>query len=286
KVAQKFDRSKPHISIGGIGHVDHGKTTLIAAITKYLAEKGQAKFKDYGEIDKAPEEKARGITINYIKNMITGAAQMDGAIVVVAASDSVMEQTKEHLLLAKQVGVKYLVVFINKADVSDPETMELTEMDIRENLAKYGYDKDKTPIIKGSALCALEGRNPEIGKEAMAKLLEAVDNYIPTPQRNLDAPFKMYIEDAFTISGRGTVVTGKVKQGTLKKGEEVEISGLGDKVIKSVVIGIEMFHKELDEAQAGDDIGVNLRGVKISTPKQPDGVKKGQLLSKPSKTKE
>jgi len=209
--------------------------------------------------------------------MITGAAQMDGAIVVVAASDSVMDQTKEHLLLAKQVGIKYLVVFINKADVSDPETMDLVEMDIRENLAKHGFDKDNTPVIKGSALCALEGRNPEIGKESIAKLLEAVDNYIPTPQRNLDAPFKMYIEDIFTISGRGTVVTGKVEQGTLKKGEEVEVSGLGKETVKTVVTGIEMYNKELEQAQAGDDIGVNLRGVKK------EQVVKGQLLSKPSK---
>ncbi|CAI2164094.1 10742_t:CDS:2 [Funneliformis geosporum] len=267
KVAQKFDRSKPHISIGGIGHVDHGKTTLIAAITKYLAEKGQAKFKDYGHAD-------------YIKNMITGAAQMDGAIVVVAASDSVMDQTKEHLLLAKQVGIKYLVIFINKADVSDTETMDLTEMDIRENLAKHGFDKDNTPVIRGSALCALEGKKPEIGRESLAKLLEVVDNYIPTPQRNLDAPFKMYIEDVFTISGRGTVVTGKVEQGILKKGEEVEISGLGSAAIKTTVTGIEMYHKELDEARAGDDAGINLRGVKR------ENVKRGQLLSRPSKSGE
>jgi elongation factor Tu len=212
--------------------------------------------------------------------MITGAAQMDGAIVVVAASDSVMDQTKEHLLLAKQVGIKYLVIFINKADVSDTETMDLTEMDIRENLAKHGFDKDNTPVIRGSALCALEGKKPEIGKEALAKLLEVVDNYIPTPQRNLDAPFKMYIEDVFTISGRGTVVTGKVEQGILKKGEEVEISGLGSAVIKTTVTGIEMYHKELDEARAGDDAGINLRGVKR------ENVKRGQLLSRPSKSGE
>src|SRR4051812_17138728 len=212
--------------------------------------------------------------------MITGAAQMDGAIVVVAASDSVMDQTKEHLLLARQVGIKYLIVFINKADVSDPETMDLVEMDIRENLAKHGYDKDNTPIIKGSALCALEGRNPELGKNSIAKLIEAVDNYIPTPQRNLDAPFKLYIEDIFTISGRGTVVTGRVEQGILKKGEEIEVSGLGGKTIKTVATGIEMYNKELEEARAGDDVGVNLRGVKK------EEVKRGQLLSKPSKTGE
>lgn len=212
--------------------------------------------------------------------MITGAAQMDGAIVVVAASDSVMDQTKEHLLLARQVGIKYLIVFINKADVSDPETMDLVEMDIRENLAKHGFDKDNTPIIKGSALCALEGRNPELGENAIAKLIEEVDNYIPTPQRNLDASFKLYIEDIFTISGRGTVVTGRVEQGTLKKGEEVEVSGLGGKVIKTVATGIEMYNKELEEAQAGDDVGVNLRGVKK------EDVKRGQLLSKPNKAGE
>jgi elongation factor Tu len=212
--------------------------------------------------------------------MITGAAQMDGAIVVVAASDSVMDQTREHLLLAKQVGIKYVIVFINKADVSDPETMELTEMDIRENLAKQGFDKDKTPVIKGSALCALNGSKPEIGKEAIAKLLEAVDNYIPTPERNLDAPFKMNVEDVLTITGRGTVVTGKVEQGILEKGQEVVLSGMGRPDTKGVVTGLEMYNKELDRAIPGDDIGVLLRGV---DKKQ---VVRGQLLSKPSKTGE
>jgi elongation factor Tu len=212
--------------------------------------------------------------------MITGAAQMDGAIVVVAASDSVMDQTREHLLLAKQVGIKYVVVFINKADVSDPETMELTEMDVRENLGKQGFDRDKTPVIKGSALCALNGSKPEIGKEAIAKLLEAVDNYIPTPQRNLDAPFKMYIEDIFTITGRGTVVTGKVVQGILTKGEEVVISGMGRPSMKATATGLEMYQKELDKAIPGDDIGILLRGI------EKNQVVRGQLLSKSIKNAE
>ncbi|KAK6456135.1 mitochondrial translation elongation factor TU [Scheffersomyces xylosifermentans] len=294
-----FDRSKPHVNIGTIGHVDHGKTTLTAAITKVLSEKGGANFLDYGSIDRAPEERARGITIStahveyetdkrhyahvdcpghadYIKNMITGAAQMDGAIIVVAATDGQMPQTREHLLLARQVGVQQLVVFVNKVDtIDDPEMLELVEMEMRELLSVYGFDGDNTPVVMGSALCALEGREPEIGKEAIEKLLDAVDEYIPTPTRDLEHPFLLPVEDVFSISGRGTVVTGRVERGMLKKGEEIEIVGNFDKPFKTTVTGIEMFKKELDAAMAGDNCGILLRGVKR------DEIKRGMVLAKP-----
>lgn len=294
-----FDRSKPHVNIGTIGHVDHGKTTLTAAITKVLADKGGANFLDYGAIDKAPEERARGITIStahveyetekrhyahvdcpghadYIKNMITGAAQMDGAIIVVAATDGQMPQTREHLLLARQVGVQQLVVFVNKVDtIDDPEMLELVEMEMRELLTQYGFDGDETPVVMGSALCALEGKQPEIGEQAIMKLLDAVDEYIPTPQRDLEQPFLMPVEDVFSISGRGTVVTGRVERGSLKKGEEIEIVGAFDKPFKTTVTGIEMFKKELDAAMAGDNAGILLRGVKR------DEVSRGMVMAKP-----
>lgn len=294
-----FDRSKPHVNIGTIGHVDHGKTTLTAAITQVLAKKGGASFLDYSAIDKAPEERARGITIStahveyatdkrhyahvdcpghadYIKNMITGAAQMDGAIIVVAASDGQMPQTREHLLLARQVGVQNLVVFVNKVDtIDDPEMLELVEMEMRELLSKYGFDGDNTPVIMGSALCALEEKRPEIGEEAIMKLLDAVDEHIPTPQRDLEQPFLMPVEDVFSISGRGTVVTGRVERGALKKGEEIEVVGNFDKQFKSTVTGIEMFKKELDQAMAGDNAGILLRGVKR------DEVTRGMVIAKP-----
>ncbi|CCE83361.1 Piso0_003936 [Millerozyma farinosa CBS 7064] len=294
-----FDRSKPHVNIGTIGHVDHGKTTLTAAITQVLAKKGGASFLDYSSIDKAPEERARGITIStahveyatdkrhyahvdcpghadYIKNMITGAAQMDGAIIVVAASDGQMPQTREHLLLARQVGVQNLVVFVNKVDtIDDPEMLELVEMEMRELLSKYGFDGDNTPVIMGSALCALEEKRPEIGEEAIMKLLDAVDEHIPTPQRDLEQPFLMPVEDVFSISGRGTVVTGRVERGALKKGEEIEVVGNFDKQFKSTVTGIEMFKKELDQAMAGDNAGILLRGVKR------DEVTRGMVIAKP-----
>lgn len=293
-----FDRSKPHVNIGTIGHVDHGKTTLTAAITKVLSAKGGANFLDYGSIDKAPEERARGITIStahveyetdkrhyahvdcpghadYIKNMITGAAQMDGAIIVVAATDGQMPQTREHLLLARQVGVQHLVVFVNKVDtIDDPEMLELVEMEMRELLSEYGFDGDETPVVMGSALCALEGREPEIGEQAITKLLENVDEYIPTPVRDLEQPFLMPVEGVFSISGRGTVVTGRVERGTLKKGEEIEIVGDFDKQFKTTVTGIEMFKKELDAAVAGDNAGILLRGVKR------DDVTRGMVLAK------
>ncbi|EMR09205.1 elongation factor Tu, mitochondrial [Pneumocystis murina B123] len=280
-----FDRSKPHINIGTIGHVDHGKTTLTAAITKCLSTINQTSFKDYSEIDKAPEEKARGITIStshieyetkkrhfshvdcpghadYIKNMITGAAQMDGAIIVVSATDGSMPQTKEHLLLAHQVGVKHIIVFINKVDaVHDKEMLELVEMEIRELLSTYGFDGEKTPIIVGSALCALEGKKKEIGEDSIWKLIDAIDNHIPVPQRDIQKPYLMPIEDIFSISGRGTVVTGRVERGTLKKGEEVELIGFGTP-IKTIVTGIEAFNKELDQSIAGDNCGLLLRGIK------------------------
>ncbi|KAJ3005746.1 translation elongation factor Tu [Thoreauomyces humboldtii] len=293
-----FSREKPHVNIGTIGHVDHGKTTLTAAITKVLAEKGGADFRDYASIDKAPEERARGITIStthveyetatrhyahvdcpghadYIKNMITGAAQMDGAIIVVSATDGQMPQTREHLLLAKQVGVERLVVFINKVDaVDDKEMLELVEMEMRDLLGEYGYDGEETPIIMGSALCALEGREPEIGQEAIFKLMEAVDSYIPTPIRDLEKPFLMPIEDVFSIAGRGTVCTGSVERGFITKGADVEIIGYGE-TIKTTITGVEMFHKELDRAEAGDNAGLLLRGLKR------DQLRRGQVIAKP-----
>ena len=299
---QKFERNKPHVNIGTIGHVDHGKTTLTAAITKYLAMKGQAQFEDYASIDKAPEEKARGITINtahveyetdkrhyahvdcpghadYIKNMITGAAQMDGAILVIAATDGPMAQTREHLLLARQVGVRYIVVFLNKCDqVDDEELLELVEMEVRETLNEYGFPGDDTPIIKGSALNALvsESKDPDAPEYACIKeLMDAVDTWIPTPDRKEDMPFLMPVEDVFTISGRGTVATGRVERGVLKLNEKVEIVGLQDEKRETVVTGIEMFHKLLDYAEAGDNIGALLRGVAKTE------IERGQVLSAP-----
>ncbi len=293
---EKFDRSKPHVNIGTIGHVDHGKTTLTAAITKVLADKGGAEFMDYANIDKAPEERERGITINtahveyqtakrhyahvdcpghadYVKNMITGAAQMDGAILVVAATDGPMAQTKEHILLARQVGVPRMVVFLNKCDmVDDEELLDLVEMEVRELLTEYGFDGDNTPIIRGSALKALEG-DPKYVK-AIEDLMDAVDEWIPTPERDNDKPFLMSIEDVFTITGRGTVVTGRVERGQLKLNDEVEIVGLKP-TKKTVVTGIEMFRKQLDFAEAGDNAGVLLRGVDRSE------VERGQVLAKP-----
>ena len=297
----KFERTKPHVNIGTIGHVDHGKTTLTAAITKYLALKGQAQYEDYSSIDKAPEERERGITINtahveyetdarhyahvdcpghadYIKNMITGAAQMDGAILVIAASDGPMAQTREHILLARQVGVPAIVVFLNKCDqVDDPELLELVEMEVRETLDKYEFPGDDTPIIKGSALNALtcEGGVDDPAFACIKELMDAVDSYIPTPARNDDLPFLMPVEDVFTISGRGTVATGRVERGILKLSEEVEIVGLTDEKKKTVVTGIEMFHKLLDYAEAGDNIGALLRGVDRT------GIERGQVLAKP-----
>ena len=293
----KFDRSKPHVNIGTIGHVDHGKTTLTAAISKVLSEKVAGNEQvDFANIDKAPEERERGITINtahieyetdkrhyahvdcpghadYVKNMITGAAQMDGAILVIAATDGPMAQTKEHLLLAQQVGVKRMVVFMNKCDmVDDPEMLELVEMDIRENLEKYGYDPDNTPIIQGSALKALEGDPKYVDK--IMELMDAVDTWIETPERDTDKPFLMPIEDVFTITGRGTVVTGRVERGQLKLNEEVEIVGLKE-TKKSVVTGIEMFRKQLDYAECGDNAGVLLRGIAR------EDVERGQVLAKP-----
>ena len=299
---QKFERNKPHVNIGTIGHVDHGKTTLTAAITKYLALKGQAQFEDYASIDKAPEEKARGITINtahveyetdkrhyahvdcpghadYIKNMITGAAQMDGAILVIAATDGPMAQTREHLLLARQVGVRYIVVFLNKCDqVDDEELLELVEMEVRETLNEYDFPGDDTPIIKGSALNALvsDSKDPDAPEYACIKeLMDAVDSYIPTPDRNADQPFLMPVEDVFTISGRGTVATGRVERGIVKTGETVEIVGLSDEKKSTVVTGLEMFRKTLDFAEAGDNIGALLRGV------DKKNVERGQVLCKP-----
>jgi elongation factor Tu len=294
----KFERNKPHVNIGTIGHVDHGKTSLTAAITKVLATKGGAEFVDYANIDKAPEERERGITIStahveyetdkrhyahvdcpghadYVKNMITGAAQMDGAILVVSAADGPMPQTKEHILLAKQVGVPTMVVYLNKVDqVDDPELLELVELEIREELSKRDFDGDNIPIISGSALAALEDKNPEIGSESIIKLMAAVDEWIPTPDRPLDKPFLMPIEDVFSISGRGTVVTGRVETGVIKVGEEVEIVGIRD-TQKTVVTGVEMFRKLLDQGQAGDNIGALLRGVGR------EDVERGQVLAKP-----
>ena len=299
---QKFERTKPHVNIGTIGHVDHGKTTLTAAITKYLAMKGQAEFEDYASIDKAPEEKARGITINtahveyetdkrhyahvdcpghadYIKNMITGAAQMDGAILVIAATDGPMAQTKEHLLLARQVGVPSIVVFLNKCDqVDDEELLELVEMEVRETLSYYEFPGDDIPVIKGSALNALisESKDPAAPEYACIKeLMDAVDDYIPTPDRKADQPFLMPVEDVFTISGRGTVATGRVERGVVKKNEPVEIVGLREDKLSTVVTDIEMFHKLLDYAEAGDNIGALLRGI------DKKNIERGQVLAKP-----
>ena len=299
---EKFVRSKPHVNIGTIGHVDHGKTTTTAAITKYLSLLGQANFEDYSAIDSAPEEKARGITINtahveyetdkrhyahvdcpghadYVKNMITGAAQMDGAILVVSAADGPMPQTREHILLARQVGVKYIVVYLNKCDmVDDPELLELVEMEVRDLLSSYGFPGDEIPIIKGSSLKALESTSkdptaPEY--QCIKELMDAVDAYIPTPERPIDQPFLMPIEDVMTISGRGTVVTGRVERGQLKVQDEIEIVGLSKEAKKTVVTGVEMFRKTLDQAEAGDNIGVLLRGV------QREDVERGQVLAKP-----
>ena len=294
----KYERTKPHCNIGTIGHVDHGKTTLTAAITKVLAETGGATFTAYDQIDKAPEEKARGITIStahveyetknrhyahvdcpghadYVKNMITGAAQMDGAILVVSAADGPMPQTREHILLARQVGVPALIVFMNKVDmVDDPELLDLVEMEVRELLSSYQFPGDDIPIVKGSALCALEDKNPEIGRDAILKLMEEVDRYIPQPDRPIDQPFLMPIEDVFSISGRGTVVTGRVERGIVKVGETVEIVGMKP-TSTTTVTGVEMFRKLLDQGQAGDNIGTLLRGVDRT------GVERGQVLSKP-----
>ncbi|KAF5355870.1 hypothetical protein D9756_003818 [Leucocoprinus leucothites] len=300
--AEQFSRSKPHMNIGTIGHVDHGKTTLTAAITKVLSESGGARFTDYSQIDKAPEEKARGITINsshveyesanrhyghidcpghadYIKNMITGAAQMDGAIIVVSATDGQMPQTREHLLLARQVGVSKLVVFINKVDqVNDPEMLELVDMEMRDLLSQYKFDGENTPIIMGSALAALEGRDPETGAKKIQELIQACDDWLELPPRDFDQPFLLSIEDSFSISGRGTVVTGRVERGTANKGAEVEIIGLGSKM-KTTLIGIEMFRRELDKAQAGDNMGALLRGIKR------EQIRRGQIIAAPGTIK-
>jgi len=294
----KFERTKPHCNIGTIGHVDHGKTSLTAAITKVLAETGGATFTAYDQIDKAPEEKARGITIStahveyetekrhyahvdcpghadYVKNMITGAAQMDGAILVVSASDGPMPQTREHILLARQVGVPALVVFMNKCDmVDDPELLDLVEMEVRELLSSYQFPGDDIPIVRGSALMALEGKEPALGHDAILELMRKVDEYIPQPDRPIDQPFLMPIEDVFSISGRGTVVTGRVERGVVKVGEEVEIIGIRP-TSKTTVTGVEMFRKLLDQGQAGDNIGALLRGI------ERDGIERGQVLAKP-----
>jgi elongation factor Tu len=295
---EKFERNKPHCNIGTIGHVDHGKTTLTAAITLVLSKKGGAKAMSYADIDAAPEEKARGITINtahveyetadrhyahvdcpghadYVKNMITGAAQMDGAILVVSAADGPMPQTREHILLARQVGVPALVVFMNKVDmVDDQELLDLVEMEVRELLSSYNFPGDDIPIVKGSALAAVEGRDAPIGEDAIMNLMTAVDTYIPQPARPLDQPFLMPVEDVFSISGRGTVVTGRVEKGIIKVGEEVEIIGIRP-TVKSVCTGVEMFRKLLDQGQAGDNIGALLRGI------DREGVERGQVLAKP-----
>jgi elongation factor Tu len=299
---EKFARTKPHCNIGTIGHVDHGKTSLTAAITKVLAESGGASFTAYDQIDKAPEEKARGITIStshveyetanrhyahvdcpghadYVKNMITGAAQMDGAILVVSSADGPMPQTREHILLARQVGVPALVVFMNKVDlVDDAELLELVEMEIRELLSKYDFPGDDIPITKGSAKAALDGVTPEIGRDAVIALMKTVDEYIPQPERPIDQPFLMPVEDVFSISGRGTVVTGRVERGIVKVGEEIEIVGLKD-TVKTTVTGVEMFRKLLDQGQAGDNIGALLRGTKR------EDVERGQVLCKPGSVK-
>lgn len=299
---EKFDRSKPHVNIGTIGHVDHGKTTLTAAITKVMADAGRAEFKGYDQIDGAPEEKERGITIStahveyetenrhyahvdcpghadYVKNMITGAAQMDGAILVVSAADGPMPQTREHILLARQVGVPALVVFMNKIDqVDDAEMAELVEEEIRELLSKYEFPGDKIPIVKGSALAALEGKNDEIGKNAIIELMKAVDEHIPQPKRDKDKPFLMPIEDVFSISGRGTVVTGRVERGIINVGDEIEILGIRDSS-KTTCTGVEMFRKLLDQGEAGDNVGILLRGTKR------EEVERGQVLAKPGSIK-
>ncbi len=295
---EKFERSKPHCNIGTIGHVDHGKTTLTAAITKVLAESGGAKAIKYDEIDATPEERARGITIatahveyetqkrhyahvdcpghaDYVKNMITGAAQMDGAILVVSAADGPMPQTREHILLARQVGVPALVIYLNKVDmVDDPELIELVEMEVRDLLTSYGFPGEKIPVVKGSALAALEGNDPKLGKDSITALMEAVDSYIPQPERAIDKPFLMPIEDVFSISGRGTVVTGRVEKGIVKVGEEIEIVGLRE-TQKTICTGVEMFRKLLDEGRAGDNLGVLLRGTKR------EDVERGQVLTRP-----
>ena len=294
---EHYVRTKPHVNIGTIGHVDHGKTTLTAAITTVLADKGLAKAEDYSQIDAAPEEKERGITINtahveyetenrhyahmdapghadYIKNMLTGAAQMDGAILVVAATDGPMPQTREHILLARQVGVNYIVVFLNKCDlVDDPELIDLVEMEVRDLLTEYDYPGDDIPVVRGSALKALQGDKE--AQEQILKLMDIVDEYIPTPERQTDKPFLMPVEDVFTITGRGTVASGRIDRGTVKVGDEVEIVGLVDKVLKSVVTGLEMFHKTLDLGEAGDNVGVLLRGI------DRDQVVRGQVLAAP-----
>ena len=294
---EKFVRNKPHVNIGTIGHVDHGKTTLTAAITKVLSEKGMAQFEDYANIDKAPEERERGITINtahveyetekrhyahvdcpghadYVKNMITGAAQMDGAILVVSAADGPMPQTREHILLARQVGVPAIVVFLNKVDqVDDPELLELVEMEVRDLLTEYGFPGDEIPVVSGSALKALE--DDEEQKANILKLMDAVDDYIPTPTRDEDKPFLMPVEDVFTITGRGTVATGRVERGVLNMNDTVEIVGLVEKPVSTVVTGIEMFRKTLDQAEAGDNIGALLRGIDRK------GIERGQVLAKP-----
>ena len=299
---EKFERNKPHCNIGTVGHVDHGKTTLTAAITKVLAEKGGAEFKAYDQIDGAPEERARGITIStahveyetdqrhyahvdcpghadYVKNMITGAAQMDGAILVVSAADGPMPQTREHILLARQVGVPALVVFMNKCDqVDDPELLELVEMEIRELLSSYDFPGDDIPVVKGSALCALEGTNPDLGEKAIRELMDHVDSYIPQPQRDVDKPFLMPVEDVFSISGRGTVATGRVESGVVNVGEEVEIVGIKD-TTKTTVTGVEMFRKLLDRGEAGDNIGALLRGTKR------EEIERGQVLAAPGTIK-
>jgi len=295
---EKFERTKPHVNVGTIGHVDHGKTTLTAALTKCMAEKHGGEFKAYDQIDGAPEERARGITIatahveyestarhyahvdcpghaDYVKNMITGAAQMDGAILVVSAADGPMPQTREHILLSRQVGVPYIVVYMNKADmVDDAELLELVEMEIRELLTEYEFPGDDIPIIAGSALAALEDKNPEIGSESIAKLMEAVDAYIPQPDRAVDQPFLLPIEDVFSISGRGTVVTGRIERGVVNVGDEIEIVGIHD-TKKTTCTGVEMFRKLLDRGEAGDNVGVLLRGI------DRDGVERGQVLCKP-----
>ena len=299
---EKFDRSKPHVNIGTIGHVDHGKTTLTAAITKVMAEAGRADFQAYDKIDGAPEERARGITIStahveystenrhyahvdcpghadYVKNMITGAAQMDGGVLVVSAADGPMPQTREHILLARQVGVPALVVFMNKVDqVDDAELLELVELEIRELLSSYDFPGDDIPIVKGSALAALEGRDDEIGKNAIIELMKAVDEYIPQPERPKDQPFLMPIEDVFSISGRGTVVTGRIERGVVKVGEEIEILGIRD-TTKTTCTGVEMFRKLLDQGEAGDNVGVLLRGTKR------EEVERGQVLAAPGSIK-
>jgi len=298
---EKFDRSKPHVNIGTIGHVDHGKTTLTAAITMTMCKLHGGNAKSYADIDSAPEEKARGITINtahveyttanrhyahvdcpghadYVKNMITGAAQMDGAILVVAATDGPMPQTREHILLARQVGVPSLVVFMNKIDIADPELADLVEMEIRELLSKYKYPGDDIPIVKGSALAAVEGKNPELGEKAIIALMEAVDSYIPTPARDIDKPFLMPVEDVFSISGRGTVVTGRIERGIVKVGEEIDIVGIKE-LQKTVITGVEMFRKLLDEGRAGDNVGLLLRGTKR------EDIERGQCLIKPGSVK-